>query len=61
MTSRQPDSRIPEAASAWTKQTLVHLNAVYVKETCTNFIFDELGIPSELEAGKYLFGVFNEY
>ena len=52
MTSQQSDSRIPEAASAWTKDTLVYLNAVYVQEICTNFTFDKLRIPAGLEAGE---------
>lgn len=52
---QQTDSRIPDAASAWTKDTLSHLNARYVKETCSDFTFDKLGISSELENGKPLF------
>jgi hypothetical protein len=49
-----PDSRIPEAASAWTKETLLHLNAFYVKETCTDFTFPNVYISAELENGESL-------
>jgi hypothetical protein len=54
MTSQQSDSRIPEAESAWTEETLKHLNASYVKKTCTDFTFPILRIPAELNNGESL-------
>jgi len=58
MSSQQEDTRIPAAASHWTKDTLEHLNAVYVKEDCASITFDNLGIPSELQQGLTLFRYF---
>ena len=55
MTSQQEDSRIPSAASAWTEETLTHLNAKYVKKACTEFSFPNLGISAELENGVSIF------
>ena len=54
MSSQQTDTRIPVAASRWTKETLEYLNAAYIKEDCTSFTFDRLGIPSELRGGLIL-------
>jgi hypothetical protein len=52
MTSQQTDLRIPEAASAWKKDTLDYLNAEYDKNVCTDFAFDNLKISVELGKGK---------
>ena len=51
MSSLQPDTRIPVAASHWTRDTLEYLNAVYIKEHSTHFTFDNLGIPPVLQQG----------
>ena len=51
MSSQQTDTRIPVAASRWTKETLEYLNAAYIKEDCTSFTFDNLALPSELRQG----------
>ena len=59
MSSQQADTRIPAAASHWTKDTLQHLNAIYVKEDCADFAFDNLFIPSELREGLTLFNISN--
>jgi hypothetical protein len=48
---RQTDPRIPEAASAWKKDTLDCLSAEYEKSVCTDFTFDKLGISPELAKG----------
>ena len=55
MNSKQGDSRIPEAASAWTKETLAYLNAFYEKGISTDFTFEKLEISPELENGHSLF------
>ena len=55
MTSQPEDSRIPAAASAWTEETLTHLNVKYVKNVCTDFSFPDLGIPTDLENGVSIF------
>ena len=54
MSSQQADTRIPAAASHWTKDTLDYLNAAYIKEDCTGFTFGNLGIPSQLREGLIL-------
>ena len=53
MTSHE--NLIPTAASAWTEETLDHLNTKYVKNACTEFSFPNLGISKELENGESLF------
>lgn len=57
MTSQalEEDSRIPSAASDWTKETLIHLNAEYRMNVCTEFTFPNLVISADLENGEPFF------
>jgi len=52
MTSKPEDSRIPSAASAWTKETLAFLNAEYSRKVCTTFSFPGLAISTKLQESK---------
>jgi hypothetical protein len=45
------DSEIPTAASKWTKETLDLLNAKYESRSFTDFKFNELTLPDELQNG----------
>lgn len=45
------DSAIPTAASAWTKETLDLLNAKYESRMVTDFTFNGLVVPDDLQNG----------
>jgi hypothetical protein len=45
------DSRIPPAASDWKKATLDLVNAKFDSRSVTDFIFDGLTLPNELQMG----------
>jgi hypothetical protein len=45
------DSAIPTAASAWTKKTLDLLNANYESRMVTDFTFNGLVLPDDLQNG----------
>ena len=45
------DSKIPSAASSWTRATLEALNASFDRHMVTQFVFDRdrLAIPTDLQ------------
>jgi hypothetical protein len=45
------DPRTPTAASEWTKETLDSLNAKYDSRSVTDFAFNGLVLPDELQNG----------
>lgn len=49
--TRRDNSAIPSAASNWRKETLDLLNAKFCSRSVTDFTFDGLVLPEELQVG----------
>jgi hypothetical protein len=47
------DNPIPTAASRWTKETLDLLNAKYDSHAATQFEFNDVTLPEDIEKGVF--------